>query len=108
MWSRMLAGAAAGTAAAVPMTAYWEYMHQRLDGEPPRPLPPREIVEALAVKAGVSRNQFDQFNVGTKGLILNNSTGNAQTQIGGWISGNLRTMAWHRHLPCFSLSRGFC
>jgi uncharacterized membrane protein YagU involved in acid resistance len=55
MLNRLLIGAAAGTAAAVPMTAYWEYMHTHLPGEPPRPLPPREIVEALAVKAGVSR-----------------------------------------------------
>src|SRR5919108_3799941 len=55
MVNRLLIGAAAGTAAAVPMTAYWEYMHAHLPGEPPRPLPPREIVEALAVKAGVSR-----------------------------------------------------
>jgi uncharacterized membrane protein YagU involved in acid resistance len=55
MFNQLLIGAAAGTAAAVPMTAYWEYMHARLPGEPPRPLPPREIVEALAVKAGVSR-----------------------------------------------------
>jgi uncharacterized membrane protein YagU involved in acid resistance len=51
----MLMGAAAGTAAAIPMTAYWEYMHARLPGEPPRPLPPREIVEAMAVRSGVSR-----------------------------------------------------
>jgi uncharacterized membrane protein YagU involved in acid resistance len=55
MMNRLLMGAAAGTAAALPMTAYWEYMHARLPGEPPRPLPPREIAEALAVKAGVSR-----------------------------------------------------
>jgi uncharacterized membrane protein YagU involved in acid resistance len=55
MLNRLLMGAAAGTIAAVPMTAYWEYMHSRLPGEPPRPLPPREIVEALAVKAGISR-----------------------------------------------------
>ena len=55
MLGRMLCGAAAGSAAAIPMTAYWEYMHPRLPGEPPRPLPPREIVEALAVKTGVSR-----------------------------------------------------
>ncbi len=55
MLGRMLMGAAAGTAAAIPMTAYWEYMHARLPGEPARPLPPREIVEAIAVRAGVSR-----------------------------------------------------
>ncbi len=40
--------------------------------------------------AGVSRNQYDQFNVGTNGLILNNSTGNVQTQLGGWVGGNLQ------------------
>jgi len=55
MVGRIVAGAAAGTAAAIPMTAYWEYLHARLPGEPPRPLPPREIVEVAAVKAGVSR-----------------------------------------------------
>jgi uncharacterized membrane protein YagU involved in acid resistance len=55
MLGRMLVGAAAGTAATIPMTAYWEYMHTHLPGEPPRPLPPREIVEAMAVRAGVSR-----------------------------------------------------
>lgn len=37
---------------------------------------------------GVSRNQYGQFNVGTNGLILNNSAGNVQTQLGGWIAGN--------------------
>lgn len=38
--------------------------------------------------AGVSRNQYDQFNVNTNGLILNNSAANVQTTQGGWISGN--------------------
>ncbi|WP_211465354.1 two-partner secretion domain-containing protein, partial [Collimonas silvisoli] len=37
---------------------------------------------------GVSRNQYDQFNVNPNGLILNNSTGVTQTQLGGWVSGN--------------------
>ena len=62
MLKRMLAGAAAGTLGAVPMTAYWEYLHPRLPGEPPRPLPPREVVEAIAVKAGVSR-QLSEVDV---------------------------------------------
>jgi uncharacterized membrane protein YagU involved in acid resistance len=53
--NRMLAGAAAGAAATMPMTIFWEALHPRLAGEPPRPLPPREVAEALAVKAGVSR-----------------------------------------------------
>src|SRR4051812_1776303 len=53
--NKVLMGAAAGTLATVPMTIFWEAMHERLPGEPPRPLPPREVAEALAVKAGVSR-----------------------------------------------------
>ncbi len=48
------------------------------------------VLIAPPSKAGVSRNQYEQFNVGSKGLILNNSTGNVQTQIGGWITGNLQ------------------
>ena len=51
----MLAGAAAGVAATVPMTIVMETLHERLPGEPPRPLPPREVVEGVAVKAGVHR-----------------------------------------------------
>lgn len=38
--------------------------------------------------AGVSRNQYNQFNVNPNGLILNNSRSNTQTQLGGWIAGN--------------------
>ena len=39
---------------------------------------------------GVSRNQYEQFNVNANGAILNNSTGNVQTQLGGWVGGNLQ------------------
>lgn len=53
--TRMLLGAVAGLTATIPMTVFWEAMHKRLAGEPPRPLPPREVVEGLAVKAGISR-----------------------------------------------------
>ncbi|WP_081930513.1 hemagglutinin repeat-containing protein [Lysobacter antibioticus] len=38
--------------------------------------------------AGVSRNVYQQFNVGPEGAILNNSRGNVQTQLGGWVQGN--------------------
>ena len=48
----VLAGATAGVAATVPMTMVMETLHERLDGEVPRPLPPREIAEGLAVKFG--------------------------------------------------------
>ena len=38
--------------------------------------------------AGVSVNQYQQFDVNGKGAILNNSRGNVQTQLGGWIQSN--------------------
>ncbi|MGL4666383.1 MAG: hemagglutinin repeat-containing protein, partial [Saezia sp.] len=38
--------------------------------------------------AGVSHNQYDQFNVGQQGAILNNNATNSQTQLAGWIQGN--------------------
>ncbi len=37
---------------------------------------------------GVSRNTYQQFDVGQGGAILNNSRTNAQTQIAGWVQGN--------------------
>ena len=58
--NRLLAGAAAGAAATIPMTIFWEAMHPRLQGEPPRALPPREVAEAAAVKAGVSRTLSEE------------------------------------------------
>jgi filamentous hemagglutinin len=38
--------------------------------------------------AGVSRNTYSQFDVGSQGVILNNSRTNVQTQQGGWVQGN--------------------
>ncbi len=49
----MLIGAAAGAAATLPMTIAMERLHEWLPGEPPRPLPPREIIEGVADQAGV-------------------------------------------------------
>lgn len=43
---------------------------------------------AAPTAGGVSRNQYQQFNVDKNGLILNNSAGNVQSQLGGWIAGN--------------------
>ncbi|MCU1064504.1 hemagglutinin repeat-containing protein [Stenotrophomonas maltophilia] len=37
---------------------------------------------------GVSRNTYQQFDVGQQGVILNNSRGDVQTQLGGWVQGN--------------------
>ena len=38
--------------------------------------------------AGVSKNSFSQFDVGSDGVILNNSRKNTQTQTSGWVEGN--------------------
>ncbi len=38
--------------------------------------------------AGVSRNQYQQFDVDSKGVVLNNSRTLTQTQQAGWIEGN--------------------
>ncbi|QJW79267.1 two-partner secretion domain-containing protein [Burkholderia glumae] len=43
--------------------------------------------------AGVSNNGFTQYNVGTKGLILNNSQGNVLTQQAGYVTGNPNLVA---------------
>jgi uncharacterized membrane protein YagU involved in acid resistance len=42
------------------MTLVMEAMHERLPGEPPRPLPPREVAEALAVKAGTHADMSER------------------------------------------------
>ncbi|SAL41277.1 filamentous hemagglutinin outer membrane protein [Caballeronia sordidicola] len=38
--------------------------------------------------AGTSHNKYTDYNVGQKGLILNNSGQNSQTQTAGWVQGN--------------------
>ena len=37
---------------------------------------------------GMSYNKYQQFNVDTRGAILNNSRKNAQTELGGWVQAN--------------------
>jgi uncharacterized membrane protein YagU involved in acid resistance len=53
--NRLLIGTIAGAAATVPMTLVMETLHEQLPDEPARPLPPREITESLAAKAGVNQ-----------------------------------------------------
>jgi filamentous hemagglutinin len=38
--------------------------------------------------AGVSRNMYSQFDIESRGAILNNSKTDVNTQLAGWISGN--------------------
>ncbi|SFM19296.1 two-partner secretion domain-containing protein, partial [Pelosinus propionicus] len=49
-------------------------------------LPIVQITQPSA--AGISRNQYQQFNVDSRGLILNNSGITTQTQLAGYITGN--------------------
>ena len=39
---------------------------------------------------GTSVNNFIQYNVGPSGVVLNNSGQNSQTQIAGWVQGNMQ------------------
>ncbi|MCP4083089.1 MAG: filamentous hemagglutinin N-terminal domain-containing protein, partial [Planctomycetaceae bacterium] len=45
---------------------------------------------APATAAGVSHNQYRDFNVTSQGVILNNATGMSKTQLGGYIQANDR------------------
>jgi uncharacterized membrane protein YagU involved in acid resistance len=56
----MLIGAAAGAAATVPMTMVMEALHERLEGEPAKPLPPREVAEGMAAQGGVHHKLSEQ------------------------------------------------
>jgi hypothetical protein len=47
----LIEGAIAGALATIPMTIVMESLHERIPGEPARPLPPREITENAALKA---------------------------------------------------------
>jgi uncharacterized membrane protein YagU involved in acid resistance len=57
--NRILLGALAGLAATAPMTLAMKLMHEQLPPEEKYPLPPRQVTEAVAEKAGVNR-QLDE------------------------------------------------
>lgn len=54
--NRVLLGALAGLAATVPMTLAMKLMHEQLPREEQYPLPPRQVTEGLAEKAGVNED----------------------------------------------------
>ena len=57
--NRILLGALAGLAATGPMTVAMKLMHERLPRGERYPLPPRQVTEGLAEKAGVNE-QLDE------------------------------------------------
>ena len=54
--NRILLGALAGLAATAPMTLAMKLMHERLPREEQYPLPPRQVTEGMAEKAGVNEH----------------------------------------------------
>ena len=52
--NRILSGALAGLAATAPMTLAMKLMHEQLPREERYPLPPRQVTEGVAEKAGVN------------------------------------------------------
>ena len=54
--NRILLGALAGLAATAPMTLAMKLMHEQLPREEQYPLPPRQVTEGVAEKAGVNEH----------------------------------------------------
>ena len=54
--NRILLGALAGLAATAPMTLAMKLMHEALPEHEQYPLPPRQVAEGMAEKAGVNRH----------------------------------------------------
>ena len=54
--NRILFGALAGLAATAPMTLAMKLMHEQLPREEQYPLPPRQVTEGIAEKAGVNEH----------------------------------------------------
>lgn len=57
--NRILLGAVAGLVATAPMTLAMKLMHEQLPREERYPLPPRQVTEGMAEKAGVNE-QLDE------------------------------------------------
>ncbi len=58
--NRILLGALAGLAATAPMTLAMKLMHERLPREEQYPLPPRQVTEGIAEKAGVNEHMGEE------------------------------------------------
>jgi uncharacterized membrane protein YagU involved in acid resistance len=58
--NRILLGALAGLAATVPMTLAMKLMHEALPRHEQYPLPPRQVLEGMAEKAGVNEHMDEE------------------------------------------------
>lgn len=66
-----------------------------------------QIVNIVAPNArGVSNNRFDQYNVGTAGVVINNSARNSQTQLAGNVQGNAQLGSQGASLVLFQVTSG--
>ena len=83
--NRVMVGAVAGTLATIPMTVFLEAMHRQLSGEPPRPLPPREVAEGFAVKAG-ARGDMSERDLQDLTLMLHFGYGTATGAVFGLLA----------------------
>ncbi|MCW1776841.1 hypothetical protein NB693_20820 [Pantoea ananatis] len=58
------------------------------DGRQPGQQAAANGVPVVDIVAGVSHNRYSRFDVGSNGLILNNSAQISKTELGGYIAGN--------------------
>jgi len=84
--------AALGTAMALPAQAQIVADPSAPGGQRPTVLVTNSGVAQVDIAtpsaAGVSRNTYTQFDIDSRGAILNNSRTDTQTQLGGWVHGN--------------------
>ena len=84
--NRILLGALAGLAATAPMTLAMKLMHEQLPREEQYPLPPRQVAEGLAEKAGV-REHLDEESREAATWVSHFAFGAASGALYGALSG---------------------
>ena len=84
--NRILLGALAGLAATGPMTLAMKLMHEQLPPEEQYPLPPRQVMEGLAEKAGVNEH-LDEEERKTATWVSHFAFGAAAGALYGAVSG---------------------
>ena len=94
-WLTALTAAMAG----LPMTLHAQTLPIQVDKGAPGALPyvgtaangtPVVNIAPPNRPGGTSINHFIQYNVGPSGVVVNNSGQNSQTQIAGWVQGNMQ------------------